>query len=57
MNIGLDSWLDVRLALLAFRNVYVDEGHGLLDRAATLLLSALEVCPPSGGLSNGGLWC
>ena len=45
MNVGLDSWLDVRLAVLAFGNVYMDEGQNLLEQAASLVLSALQANP------------
>ena len=45
MNLGLDSYLDVRLALLLFRNVYINEGFAYLNHCASILLSALEVNP------------
>ena len=45
MNDGLDSYVDVRLAMLAFRNVYANQGHSELAHVAALLLSALELNP------------
>ena len=45
MNSGLDSYLDVRLAILLFRNVYTNEGKKYIHKVAALLLSALEKNP------------
>ena len=45
MNVGLDSYLDVRLAMLLFRSIYLSNGTAVLDTAAELLLSALGVNP------------
>ena len=45
MNVGLDSYLDVRLAMLLFRNVYTNEGFAYINHVASILLSALEGNP------------
>ena len=45
MNIGLDSFIDVRLAIILFRNVYHNDGPNVLNHMAKLLLSALERNP------------
>jgi len=45
MNVGLDSYLDTRLALLLYRNVYSNKGGVELERLASLLLSALAANP------------
>jgi len=45
MNVGLDSWLDVRLALLLYNAVYTAEGDALLPPLVNLLLDTLQVNP------------
>ena len=45
MNVGLDSYLDVRLAMHLFRSVYYNEGNSILPRVTNILLSALETNP------------
>ena len=45
MSIGLDSYTDVRLAMLLFRNVYSNGGDQYLNVVARVLLSALEKNP------------
>ena len=46
VNVGLDSFVDVRLAMILFRNVYGSEPQeDVLDTVAGLLLSALEKNP------------
>ena len=42
MNLGLDSYIDVRLAMLLFRNVYTNEGFAYVNHLTSILLSALE---------------
>ena len=44
-NAGLDSYLDVRLAMILFRSVYNSEGATYLPKLASLLLDALEKNP------------
>ena len=45
VNVGLDSYVDVRLAMLLFRTVYSNEGSRSLQKVASLLLSALKKNP------------
>jgi hypothetical protein len=45
MNLGLDSYIDVRLAMLLFRNVYTNEGFAYVNHLTSILLSALEKNP------------
>ena len=45
MNVGLDSYVDVRLAMHLFRSVYYNEGNSILPRVTNILLSALETNP------------
>ena len=45
MNAGLDAYVDVRLAMLLFRNVYAIEGASIITKVAKLLLETLAANP------------